>query len=223
MWLDIAKYEPLKGGSYIPLPKEVTNKKAVINVKNKDDNCLRWSIRAAMKYPPPQHHPERTSWYNTNDGLNFENIDAPTPISQIKKVEKQNNLAINVFGWENRVIIHHISNQPENIKRINLLLIQKAEKFHYTWIKDINRLLYDQSNHKAKKFFCDRCLHGYTTKKLLEEHKPDCRGIGQTAVRVEMPDEDNNKLKFQNYRKQLPAPYIIYADFEAITTSIERP
>ena len=37
------------------------------------------------------------------------------------------------------------------------------------------------------------------------------------AVRV---DESKNKVSFQNWHKQLPAPYIIYADFEALTTKI---
>ena len=35
LWLDIARYEPLKGRSYTPLPPEVERKKAVINVKIK--------------------------------------------------------------------------------------------------------------------------------------------------------------------------------------------
>ena len=40
-----------------------------------------------------------------------------------------------------------------------------------------------------------------------------------------MPEEkdDRNKLVFQNYYKQLPAPYIIFADSEALTTKIEGP
>ena len=50
---------------------------------------------------------------------------------------------------------------------------------------------------------------------------PECKGIGQTAVWVVMPEEDKNKLAFQNHHKQLPAPYVIYADFEALTTKIE--
>ena len=49
----------------------------------------------------------------------------------------------------------------------------------------------------------------------------DCQGIGKTAVWVEMPKEDENKLSFQNYHKQMWAPYIIYADFEALTKKIE--
>lgn len=33
-----------------------------------------------------------------------------------------------------------------------------------------------------------------------------------------MPDKDNNNiLKFQNFHKQLQVPFVIYADFEAIT------
>ena len=39
LWLDIARYQPLRGSSYISLPAEVKNKKAVVNVKNKDKNC----------------------------------------------------------------------------------------------------------------------------------------------------------------------------------------
>ena len=167
--------------------------------------------------------PQRPTKYPTADGLDFTGIDAPTPISQIGKVERQNNLAINVFGLDKGVIVHHLSKQPEEEARINLLLIEKAGKFHYTWIKDLNRLLYDQSKHRERKQFCERCLHGYSREDLLEAHRPECKGIGQTAARVEMPEEGKNKFTFQNHHKQLPAPYIIYADFEALTTKVEGP
>ena len=212
LWLDIARYQPLRGGSYIPLPAAVRSKKAVINVKNRDDHCLRWALRVALAYlrwayPPPPHHPGRPRWYPTEDGLNFQGIP---------KVEKLNNLAINVFGWDKGVTDFRLSTQPEGMPRINLLLIEKAGKFHYTCIKDLNRLLRDQSKH-----FCEHCLHGYTREDLLEAHRPDCRGIGQTAVRVEMPEKGKNKVFFQNHQKQLPAPFIIYADFEALITKVE--
>ena len=223
LWLDIARYQPLRGGSYIPLPAAVRSKKAVINVKNRDDHCLRWALRAALANPPPPHHPERPRWYTAEDVMNFEGIEAPTPISQVPKVERYNNLAINVFGWDKFITVHRLSNQPQEIPRINLLLIEKAGKFHYTWIKNLNRLLYDQSKHQERKHFCERCLHGYSREDLLEVHKPECRGIGQTAVRVTMPTEGKNTLGFQNYHKRLPAPYIIYADFEALTTKIVGP
>ena len=202
----------------------VKNKKAVVNVKNTDDRCLRWALRSAMFPVANGEHNYRPTKYPEEDGLDFTGIDTPTPISQISKVEKQNDLAINVFGWDGAfVIIHRLSERACPAERINLLLIEKAGKFHYTWIKNLNRLLYDQSKHRERKHFCERCLHGNTREDLLEAHKPDCRGIGQTAVRVEMPKAGENKLTFQNHHKQFPAPFIIYADFEALTTKIEGP
>ena len=217
LWLDIARYQPLRSGSYIPLPPALKNKKAVVKVKNMDDHCLRWALRSALFQAAD--HPDRPTKYPTADGLDFTGIDAPTPISQIASVERQNYLAINVFGGGKGVIVNHVSKQPEEEARINLLLIEKAGKFHYTWIKSLNRLLYDQSKHRAQKHFCERCLHGYIREDLLEAHRPECKGIGQIAVRVEMPQE--GKLTFQSHHKQLPAPYVIYADFEALTTKVE--
>ena len=223
LWLDIARYQPLRGGSYIPLPAAVRNKKAIVNVKNKDDNCFWWCIVAAEN--PVDIQPERPGNYPQQAIEEFDRVGiySPVPISQIPRAERQNNRAVNVFGWDKSAIVHHISKQPEDVPRINMLLIEKAGKTHYTWIKNLNRLLYDSIKHKERKHFCERCLHGYRREDQLEAHKPECRGIGQTAVRMDMPKEGENKLAFQNYHKQLPAPYIIYADFEALTAKVEGP
>ena len=128
------------------------------------------------------NHVDRLSQYPAQDGLTFEGIDAPSHISQIPKVERQNNLAISVFGWDKGIIIHRLNKHSEDIPRINLMLIEKAGKFHYTWIKDLNRLLNDQSKNRHRKHFCERCLHGYIREDLLEPHMCECHGIGQTAI-----------------------------------------
>ena len=47
--------------------------------------------------------------------------------------------------------------------------------------------------------------------------------MGQTVIRVHMPEEGENEFTFQNCYKKLPIPYIIYADFESLTTKIEGP
>ena len=221
LWLDIARFQPLKGGSYLPLPPTVSAKKAVINVQNTDDHCLRWSVRAALF--PVKVHPERTSKYKTDDGLNFNGISAPTPLSQLDRVERQNGVALNVYGWDKGVVVHRLSDRevPAD-RRINLLLISQGDKYHYTLIKDLNRLLRDQTKHKERKHFCERCLHGFKRQDLLDKHTPDCRGINQTAIAIEMPKE-GTKLRFENYHKQLKSPYIIYADFESIIEKMEGP
>ena len=96
---------------YQPMPKKLQNKKAIINVQNRDNHCLRWALRAALFPAPHGAKVTRTSSYPTEDDLNFTGIDFPTPLSQIDRQERQNqNLAINVFGWENeQEVVHRIS------------------------------------------------------------------------------------------------------------------
>jgi len=106
--INVAQYQPLKGGSYMSLPEKL-KKKAVLNIQNRDNQCLRWSIRAALFSAPRGRNPQRLSSYSTNDGLNFAGIDFPTLVLQINRLERQNpNLAINVSGWDKeQVIVAH--------------------------------------------------------------------------------------------------------------------
>ena len=45
-FINVAQYRPLRGGSDMDLPKELKNKNVIINVQNRDNQCLRWAIRA---------------------------------------------------------------------------------------------------------------------------------------------------------------------------------
>ena len=171
---------------------------------------------------PAKNNINKVSSYPTEDGLNFEGIISPTPVSQITKVETLNNLAINVYGWENnKVMIHRISNQPHNVKRINTLIVEQDGKTHYVWVKHFNRLL--GSKDEKQMFYCERCLIGFTRNDLLEDHLIDCRGINERAVRIQMPTPNNKSIKFVNHKNQLKAPWVIYADFESIIRPIEGP
>ena len=50
-------YDPLRGETWIPLPKELANKKAIINIKNKDNKCFLWCVLRALN--SKDNHPER--------------------------------------------------------------------------------------------------------------------------------------------------------------------
>ena len=42
-FINVVRYRPLRGSSYIPLPEELQNSaKGIINMKNNDDECFRW-------------------------------------------------------------------------------------------------------------------------------------------------------------------------------------
>ena len=131
--LDFSRAQFIKGGGYISLPLALRNKQAIINIKNKDDQCLRWALRAALFPTQDTKHSDRPSKYPINDGLDFSGISFPTPLNEISKVETKNYLAINIFGWAgNRVIVRRISPiENANTQRINLMLITQDKQSHY--------------------------------------------------------------------------------------------
>ena len=219
-FINVARYQPLRGGSYMPLSEKLKNKKAIVNVKNRDNMCLRWALRAHLF--PARSNVDRPSSYPTNDGLNFEGIDFPTPVSQISKLERQNpGIAINVFGWDKeQVIVYRLSEQDGNTPRINLMLIKKEENTHYCLVKRLTALLYDQTKHNDSKHFCERCLYEFSRRELLERHQPECKGLLKSPTKTELPKEGENKMAFKNYHKQMKSPYVVYADFECVLKKI---
>ena len=124
-----------------------------------------------------------------------------------------------MFGWENgHVVVHRISEKGET-PRINLMLTKQGENTPYL-VKRLSALLYDQNRNNESKHFCERCLHGYSRRELLERHKPECKGLLKSPTRTDMPKQGENKMTFKNFYKQMKAPYVVYADFECILRKI---
>ena len=55
--LHTVRYKPLRGETYIPLPKELADKKAIINIQNKDNKCFLWCVLRALN--PDKNNPQR--------------------------------------------------------------------------------------------------------------------------------------------------------------------
>ena len=85
-YVNAACYEPLRPASFIDIPEKLKSKKAIINVVNKDEECLRWSLRAALYHAPCGKNPKRPSNYPVDDGIDYKGIDFPTPVKQIDKL-----------------------------------------------------------------------------------------------------------------------------------------
>ena len=165
---------------------------------------------------------QRPSKYPTNDGLNWRGIKFPTPLKNIDILEKQNPcLAINVYWWEkDDVIVHRISEKPKTFKRINLTLIHKDGNTHYCFVKRLSALLYGQTKHGGEKHFSEMCLTCLSMSDILARHAMHCSGVNGRQTKIEMAEEGENILKCQNHQKQMKAPFIIYADFEALIQNI---
>ena len=220
-YINVTTYKPLHGSSYIELPTELRNaKKGLINIKNKDDECFRWCHIRHLN--PQQKDPQRIKKEDKKmiNELNYDGIDFPLSQKHYNKVEKQNSIRINVFGYENGQPFPIYISKETFEDQMNLLLITKDEKKHYLLIKDFNMFMYNQSKHKERKHFCMYCLQCFSSKRILANHVNNCLTIN-VAQAINMPKEGENILKFNNFHKQLPVSFVIYADFEGITKKVQ--
>ena len=219
-YLNIVQYEPMKGSSYIELPEELKHHlKGLINLKNKDNECFRWCHIRYLNHQDknPQRINKSDKEYISK--LNYSNIKFPVELNQYNKIEKQNEININVFGYENKQPYPIYISKEKYEKHLELLLITEDDNKHYVLIKDFNRFMFNQTKHEHRKHFCMYCLQCFSSEEVLKNHKDNCIQLnGEQAIK--MPDKSNNTLKFNNFHKQQPVPFVIYADFEAITEKI---
>ena len=219
-YLNVVKYEPMKGSSYIKLPTELRNSaKGLINMKNEDNECFRWCHIRHLN--PQDKYPQRIKKSDKAfiENLNYSGIEFPVTTKQYNKIEKQNEININVFGYEEKQKYPIYVSKEKYEDCMNLLLITENENKHYVLIKDFNKFMYDITNNKKRKHFCMYCLQHFTSERVLNNHKENCIQLNGVQA-IKMPTKDDNILKFNNFHKQLPVPFVIYADFEAITEKI---
>ena len=211
------EFNPAKGSSYIDLPDWIKNKKAIVNIQNKDEKCFLWCILRYL-HPRKDNDSRLTDLKKYEFSLNTKGITFPMKLKDISKFEKLNPElpGINVFSDDN-MIIYPLRMADRDCKNtIDLFLYEEDGNTHYTLIKDFNRLIKSQktSSKNGKIFICKKCFTHYTKEELLEKHIKYCSN--NQTVAVKMP-EPNTMLYFKNYYKQLPIPFVVYADFECFT------
>ena len=212
-------FQPLRGSTFLPLPKKIRDKKAVINMKNNDDQCFKWSVTRALN--PVDVHPERITkeLKDQSERLDWSGLKFPVKLDQIAIFEKNNpQISINVFGVEGAVYPLRLSKRSEREQTINLLLISDGEKQHYCLIKSLSRLLSSQmSKHDHEKSFCLNCLNHFPNEEKLKIHEEYC--LKNQAIRIEMP-EKGSLVTFIHHNRSIKVPFVVYADFEAFTEEI---
>ncbi|XP_039312526.1 uncharacterized protein LOC120359374 [Solenopsis invicta] len=219
--ININKYNPLHAGCNIQLPSKIMMKKAVINVKSNDNACFAWSVVASL-HPAERNTDRESSYPHYSTVLNLKGIEFPMTLPQIKKFEILNKISINLYCIEEKKLsIFPIRLTERKMdKHINLLYVQDDNVGHFALIKNMSRLMSSQlSKKKNKKFFCDRCLHYFSSNDKLEIHTMDCGKINDCAIIL--PSEDDKWLSFKNYCRKERMPFIVYADLECILEKTE--
>ena len=159
----ITKFKQLNGKSYKPFPKIIVKKKAVINMENDDDRCFKWAVTRALN-PVDRDSGRITKTLKTQaKKYNWDGIEFPTKLKDIHKFEKNNNVNVNVFSFDEnsgrygRVYTLRLS-KTEHEKTINLFLYDE----HYGVMKNLSRLVSGQLNKQGhKKHIYLRCLNHF--------------------------------------------------------------
>ena len=123
-------------------------------------------------------------------------MDFPVSLKDYNKIEGQNNININVFGYENKQFYPIYVSKQKNEDILILLLITEDGNKNYVLIKDFNRMT-------------DIKLELTTDIDMFQFIEKGTRGgISYIANRFE---EANNKY-MKEYNKEKPSKYIMYLD-----------
>ena len=124
-----------------------------------------------------------------------------------------------MIGYENKNRFPLYVSKKVTETTLDLLSIWEEEKQHYVWIKDFNKFMFNRNRHRQRLNFCRYCFQWFPSEAILNKHTPNCIVFnGKQAIR--MP-KIGSTLQFKNFHKQLPAPFVIYADFKALTQKID--
>ena len=202
----ITKFKPLNGKSYKPFPKFIVKKKAVINMENDDDQCFKWAVTRALN-PVDRESGRVTKILKTQaEKYNWSVIEFPTKLKDIHKFEKNSNVNVNVFSFDEksgrhgRVYTLRLS-KTEHEETINLFLYDE----HYGVVKNLSRLVSSQLNKKDhKKHICLRCLNHFKSLESLENHLELCQN--HDHQRHLYPNKSNKYALFKKTSKNAQGP-----------------
>ena len=162
-YINISTYRPLSGSSYMDLPDELKSpRKGLINIKKKIKNVfygvmldiLTFQINIQKEFKKLT----KKLLKNLIELKLSDKIEFPVQEKDFNKIEVKNNICINVFGYENRLVFPIYISDQKFKGSMDLLLLSDNDKSHYVYIKDFNRYMFHKTKQKNKKWFSKSCF-----------------------------------------------------------------
>ena len=126
-------------------------RRGLINIKNNDQKCFSWYH--ARHINPVKEHPgiiKKTDRDFANNH-NYDGIEFPVQEKYFKKAEVQNNICVNVFGYENKLVFPVYISDQRFKSSVDLLLLINDDQSHYVYIKDFNTFMFHKTKNKNKR------------------------------------------------------------------------
>ena len=161
-------------------------RKGLISIKNKDKKCFSWCHVRHIN--PSKEHSERIKKTDKKiaEELDYDEIEFAVQEKNFNKIEVKNNICINVFGYENRLVFPIYISDQKFKDSMGLLLLIDNDKSHYVYIKDFDRYMFHKTKNKNKKWFCTSCLQCFSSENVLIKHKESfLSNNGKESVKLE--------------------------------------
>ncbi|XP_024875377.1 uncharacterized protein LOC112456847, partial [Temnothorax curvispinosus] len=188
-----------------------------------DNACFAWSVTAAL-HPAQKNADLESSYPHYTSVLDLTDIEFPMTLDQIKKFENHNSISINLYSIEKKnkklaILPIRVTDQKMD-RHVNLLYVHNDNVGHFAWIKNLSRLVSSQINrHHGQKYFCDRCLHYFSSNEKLAAHTVDCQEMNDCAIKL--PSDNDKWLAFKNHNRKEQVPFVVYADLECTLEKME--
>ena len=147
-YLNISTYIPLLASIFFELPQELNNpKRGLINLRNNDHKCFLWCHVRHLN--PVDNHSTRIKREDKKiaDTLDYSNVEFPVSTKDYDKIEDQNDICINDFLYEDKVVCPIYISKKKYEDCMNVLMIHEENKSHHVHIKSFNRLMFNKTKH----------------------------------------------------------------------------
>ena len=229
-----AKFNPIRGSTYIALPIELSALKCLLNIRNfNDPNCFLYCFTAAYHlqgkcFPLTQpgdrlSKKTNTATYARSNPLTHQAVGdfpMPMPIDKISVFERCNEVKVNVFRYEKKSLYPSRVSKHDPDFVVDLLLITDGERYHYVLITDLVNLFRKvqgrQIDGRAKN--CRNCFHVCSNNETPQKHEKLCCQF--ETCQVLLPEPDSNSLAFKKFQAKTALPLVIYFDIESIIVPV---
>ena len=93
----------------------------------------------------------KKNWQKIAEKFDYDGIKFSVQEKDFNKIEMMNNVCINVFAYENKLVFP-IEVSDQNFEdSMDLLLLIDDDKSHYVYIRDFDRFMFHKTKNKNKK------------------------------------------------------------------------
>lgn len=207
-------------------PKLAKKRQAIVNV-NSPSECFKYALLSILHYNdvPSQQRLNKDSYGEWEGELDFGNIDVDNiAINDIPKIEKLNNIKINLHVWEgsSSLTVRYNSRDMIAPKTVNVLLVCYQGLQHYCGIVSLERLYWDPDKSHNTSKFCERCCRKFSSwrknksgvEESLEEHYRFCR---EGRLQIEALPSDKT-FCYKSFSAEESPVVVCYSDIESYIT-----